>query len=484
VTRNASQTRRDFLKTSLTAAVLAGVPRLLSAGPPGRPSGKRPTNFVLCMTDDQGYGDAGFMGHPVLKTPNLDAMAANGLVMDRFYAANPVCTPTRISVLTGRAPARSACFSTGPGDNLRAQELILPGMMSALGYATGHFGKFHLKRSPSKLGYDTVLHHEGCNFFEANPELILDGEKKQYTGDTSDIVVDEALKFMRRAQQAGKPFLAVIWFPSPHSPHEPLPEDAAPYRDLPDDTDYRPKRGKRGDPAAYLGELAGVDRAMGTLRAALREMKVHEDTLVWFNSDNGGSHGSYKCGLSGGKGHLSEGGIRVPGVIEWPARIREGRRTRVPAATYDILPTVLAACGADLGKMTGHRPIDGISLLPLIDGTMERRDKPLFFWRGVSGLLKEIQHGQTGKMQAFLDDPRNSLAVIDNEYKLMSAGKKPRKGVETPPDGMCLFNVETDKAEKNPIDVKEPERRAAMREALLAWQRSVGQSISGADYRD
>ena len=299
---------------------------------PGKP------NVILCMTDDQGWGDTGYNGHPVLKTPELDAMAAAGIRFDRFFTAHPMCSPTRASCLTGRSPTRYRCMTWG--HDLPLAEVTIAEAVRTAGYATGHFGKWHLGGIPEATGgtgqglpesFDAAPRHPGNqgfdewysngNTFDLGSAILYHGEERLVLPekDTSDAVMDLALEWIGRQAEAGKPFLAVIWFSAPHGPHKAAPEYAAAYATAKKQADY-------------LGELAGVDHAMGRLRRGLREMKVADDTMLWFCSDNGAGPGGSTGGLPGAKKFLSEGGNRVPGILEWPARIRRPFATTSPAS--------------------------------------------------------------------------------------------------------------------------------------------------------
>ena len=267
-------------------------------------------NVILVMADDQGWGDTGYNGHPQLKTPNLDAMAAAGLRLNRFYTAHFNCSPTRASVMTGRHPHRMGTFS--PGRPIRAEELTVAKVLQEAGYATGHFGKWHLNGkngdrntkvlpgrailaedplSPGKLGFDEWVSAD--NFFDLDPVLGRNGVPEKFEGDGSDVAMGEALKFIRRQAAEKRPFLAVVWFGNPHVPHEALPADRRLYDGLPDSEQN------------YYGEISGIDRNVGRLRSALRELQVAENTLVWYCSDNGGAAGPRSTGnLRGSKGTL------------------------------------------------------------------------------------------------------------------------------------------------------------------------------------
>jgi len=381
-------------------------------------------NIILCMTDDQGWGDASYNGHPELKTPELDKMAAAGIRFDRFYAAFPLCSPTRASCLTGRYPTRYRC--TDWGHDLPLREVTIAEAVKTVGYATGHFGKWHLGGIPHAAGgtgrglpesFDPLPRHPGNqgfdewfsagNHYDIGHEYIYhNGEQvPPRQGDTADVLMDVALEWIGKQAAAKKPFLAVIWFPSPHGPHQPTPEDAALYA----------KYGKKAD---YYGELAGVDRAMGRLRKTLREMKIVDDTMLWFCSDNGPAGPGSSGGLPGRKKYLTEGGLRVPGILEWPARVPTPFATSVPAGTIDFYPTTLDLLGIKMPDEAG--PIDGVSLLPLIEGKMERRPKPMPFLAGNQSRLIDNEYTlATGRLFRFAEGGRNDVDITDQEPEVL-----------------------------------------------------------------
>ena len=427
------------------------------------------------MADDQGWGDTSYNGHPELKTPNLDDLAKSGLRMDRFYTAHFNCSPTRGSVMTGRHPARYGTFN--PGAPIRAQELTVAKVLQSTGYATGHFGKWHLNGkngdrnttnfpgrailandplSPGKMGFDEWVSAD--NFFDLDPVLGRNGVPEKFQGDGSDITTDEALKFIRRQVKAGKPFLSVVWFGSPHSPHLALPADKAAYAALPEKDQN------------YYGEITAVDRSVGRLRAALRELKIADHTILWYCSDNGGIAGPKSTGyLRGQKGTLWEGGLRVPGIVEWPARIPKPFVTQMPCSTLDIYPTVLEATGAVAKNQI--QPLDGISLLPLFDRKTESRAKAIPFWN----------HGNRA-------NPRpGHAALLDWPYKLHTDPAAGRRANQQPNDSekipaVLLYDVSKDPKETTDLAAQEPERVKKMTAALEAWKESVDKSLGGADY--
>ena len=450
---------------TLVLALLAGSSATLSAATtPLRP------NVVLVMADDQGWGDTGYNGHPELTTPNLDSLAASGLRFNRFYTAHFNCSPTRASVMTGRHPHRMGTF--GPGSPIRAQELTVARVLQSAGYATGHFGKWHLNGkngdrntteipgrailatdalSPGKLGFDEWVSAD--NFFDLDPVLGRNGVPEKFHGDGSDIAMDEALKFIRKQAQANKPFLAVVWFGNPHTPHLALPADKAPYARLSESEQN------------YYGELAGIDRNVGKLRAALRELKVSEHTLLWYCSDNGGAAGPKSTGnLRGSKGTLWEGGVRVPGLVEWPARIPKPFTSDVPCSTLDIYPTVLDATGAVAKNQI--QPLDGVNLLPLFDRQTTQRQKAIPFVAQIS-------------------QPDSHATLLDWPYKLhldATAGRGRKRAVGGEVKPVLLYDVSMDPNETTDLVAEQPERVAKMTAALKAWKASVEGSLAGHDY--
>ncbi|MDA1232235.1 MAG: sulfatase-like hydrolase/transferase, partial [Planctomycetota bacterium] len=327
-------------------------------------------NIVLCMADDQGWGDTAYNGHPLLKTPNLDSMAAAGLRFDHFYAAAPVCSPTRGSVMTGRNPNRFGCFSWGRP--LRPQEVTIAERLKEAGYVTGHFGKWHLGSvlrdspvNPGNSGFDHWL--SAYNFYDNDPVLSREGRAVEVKGESSVVAADAAIEFIKAQANVSKPFLAVVWFGSPHAPHHAAPEDRAHYS------------GQNN--ADWLGEITGLDRAVGKLRAALKDTGVSDNTLFLYTSDNGGLR-TESSGGRGKKGAIYEGGLRVPAMIEWPDRIKTPRITQIPANTADIYPTVMELLGINLSKQP---VLDGVSLVSVIDGKSDSRSQPMGFWEMKQG---------------------------------------------------------------------------------------------------
>lgn len=405
-------------------------------------------HIIFVMADDMGWGQTGYRGHPVLKTPNLDAMAANGLRFERFYAGNPVCSPTRATVLTGRTNDRAGVLTHGYA--LRLQEKTIAQALKAAGYVTGHFGKWHLNglkgpgapvlkddpRNPGAFGFDEWV--SVTNFFDKDPLMSRMGEFVEFQGDSSDIAVGEAVKFIDKHRAGEKPLFAVIWFGTPHSPFKALDADKAAFADL-DNLSQQ-----------HYGELVALDRAVGTLRQKLRDTGLADNTMLVFNSDNGGLPGIEPPtvgGLRGNKGTVFEGGLRVPGIIEWPAMIKP-RITRFPAGTVDLFPTVADILGLPDSVMI--KPIDGISLKPLFAGEIGERTQPLGFRFG------------------------SKLALTGPRFKILTENIE--KG------SFLLYDIIADPNETTDLSTKEPQVFEQMKKDLLAWNDSVSASFAGKDY--
>ncbi len=463
-----------------------------------------PPNILLVMCDDLGWGDVGFQGHPTIQTPHLDAFAAAGLKFNRFYAAAPVCSPTRGSCLTGRHPYRYGITFANVG-HLPREEFTIAEALKLKGYATGHFGKWHLGTltktvkeanrggprgaahysPPWENGFDTCFATESkvptwdpllrpkgiqrqtwwnpvANADDANPygtHYWTNGEmvKDDLRGCNAKHIMDRALKFIEESTQNQKPFLAVIWFHTPHLPVVAGPEYTRLYQDQDDYTQH------------YFGAITAMDEQVGRLRQRLRDWNVSDNSLVFFCSDNGpegeagkapGSAGPFR----GRKRSLYEGGIRVPAILEWPSKIQEGRQTDLAASTSDYLPTVLEILGFQADDRV--EPIDGVSLVPLIEGQMSQRPKPIGF------------------------ESRRQVALIDNQYKLIyvpgpdpgpQAQESERETEQLPFE---LYDLLADPSETQDLANNHPEIVQEMAATLAAWRQSCAKSRQGADYQD
>ncbi|KAA3610918.1 MAG: N-acetylgalactosamine-6-sulfatase [Planctomycetota bacterium] len=430
------------------------------------------------MSDDQGWGDVGFRGHPHLKTPHLDRLAEDGIRLERFYAAAPVCSPTRGSQLSGRHPARYGIPYANQG-HLPIQEISLAEAFSNSGYATGHFGKWHLGTLSNQVRdgrrggrqpehFSPPWHHgfQSCfsteqavptwnpiqnqkipTHYWLGPGVIA---QRDLSGDDSRVIVDRALPFMQEAIQKRRPFFAVLWFHAPHSPVLAGPEHRLPYADLEEDYQH------------YYGCISAMDQQIGRLRQALQEWGAAENTLIWFCSDNGpaasgggpgqkpgGRQRGSTAGLRGRKGSLYEGGIRVPAMVVWPQGLPKGKRFSAPVTTSDVLPTVLAAAGIPYPDR--QRPLDGENILPWL----QKEDTPPP--RGLAFLSK----GQ--------------LAFMQGRFKMV------RPAATAP---LELYDLERDPSERQNLAEHEAKRLAEMEAAWKAWRQSCRRSRQGADYSE
>ena len=482
------------------------------------PSSKQLPNIVLLMSDDHGWDEVGYNGHPFVKTPVLDEMAATGLRFDRFYSGHSTCSPTRGSFLTGRHPNRYGTFT--PGWSIRPEEITIADVLKKAGYTSAHFGKWHLgpvkKESPTNpgaMGFDEWLSHD--NFFEMDPVLSRNGEAPQkIEGEGSEVIIDEAIKFIERTKNQGKPFLIVVWFGSPHEPYSALPEDLALYENLPDSlakrevdltsnkTGERVTRPLKNVLQERYAEITAMDRSIGKLRSYLEESNEKENTLIWFCGDNGTPQSAARTGMTlrGQKGDLYEGGVRVPGVLEWPAGLEAPISTSAVSVTSDILPTLAEITGQPLPE----RPIDGINLVPFFNDPAKQRDKPLYFWMFQPGdvfnkssepyIDPKLQEGTTPlvKKQAgkYTRDFRNfkydqvsdkdiagMRTMMKNQYKLVIEGQSVNK------KEMELYDIQNDPGEVHNLVDKYPHVVENMQIDLQKWQESVLNSLTGADYK-
>jgi arylsulfatase A-like enzyme len=472
-------------------------------------------NIILMMGDDHGWEETGYNGHPHVKTPVLDEMAASGLKLERFHAAHPSCSPTRASFLTGRHPNRMGTFA--PGWSFRPEEITTAHILSKAGYHCAHLGKWHVgavKRespvSPLAMGFHECLSHD--NFFELNPSLSRNGGPPEvFEGESSEILIREAIQVIDRAQKAGKPFFQIIWFGSPHEPYSGLPQDLALYDDLPAKYTKKVKltSNETGGPTTRpqgevlrerYAEITAMDRAIGTLRKHLAQSGLRENTLLFYCGDNGTSaDAALGFPHRGVKGQVYEGGTLVPGLIEWPARIPKPRSTSVRASTSDLLPTICAITGQPLPA----RPLDGIDLTPVLDGTMTARSNPLCVWefntarpkgaslkpyidpklqQGTTPLVKKAGGKATRDFTNFRHpdisdaDYLGARAIIDGHHKLVIHESKNGSAK------LELFDLDADPAEKTNLAATQPDRASELHSRLRQWQDSVLKSLGGADY--
>lgn len=459
------------------------------------------------MSDDQGWGDVAYNGNHVVKTPHLDAMSRECLRFDRFYAAAPVCSPTRGSCLTGRHPHRYGIDWVNEY-SLPLSEVTLPEALRGAGYRSGHFGKWHLGRmtmdmtdaidhSPGRKapaysppwahGFDVCFSSE-INGPTYNPDVwgrdpkkpgnplfmerpVFWGEttetpgvrksiaqfwtgpgKADHTnlaGDSSKVIMDRAIEFIETETMAGNPFLAVVWFFSPHSPIAAGNSHREPYKHLTMEEQH------------WAGCITAMDEQIGRLRLRLRELDVAENTIVWFCSDNGPSwihHYNSAGPLKGKKGSLHEGGVRVPALLEWPARFPQPRVVSTPISTSDFYPTLLHCAGVNAESQP--LPIDGENILPLLDGTAKDRNAPIAFQSPA-----KIAGDQNWQMN--LEPDTRQLALIGDRFKLLS---------EDNGKTYALYDLLEDAAETADVAAAHPDVLQTMRAYLQEWIHSCDRS--------
>jgi arylsulfatase A-like enzyme len=444
---NQTVSRREFLRWGTAGLAAATLPRSLWAAASGVTGKDRP-NIVIVLADDMGWRDTGYQGSPHAKTPHLDDMAGKGVRFDYFYPAQQMCSPGRFGILTGRAPFRVGLHALGA---MRPQEITVAKALKTIGYRTGHFGKWHLggkETHPVRMGFDKSFY--SANYFDLGGKLAVDDTKESVPvkGDSSVFTMDLALDWIRQQATAKQPFFAYVCFGSPHGPHEGAEEFKALYKGT-------------GGKVDFLAEVSGVDAAVGNLRRTLRELGVADNTLVWFMSDNGGITPDSMDPSGKGKMRI---GVRTVACLEWPARIPKPLRTDCACVHMDCYPTILDAVGV---QMPNQPVVDGTSLLPLFDGQMQRRPKPMGFmsWGG-----KGKEKGGLGQAD-FVKD--TGAVWIDGQYKLvLDRGESPR-----------LYDIYPDPKERTDIAGNHAEQVAKMQRDLDAWRVSVRASFDGKDYK-
>ena len=474
-------------------------------------------NIIQMMADDMGWGDVGYNGHPMIKTPNLDTMAKEGVRFDRFYSAAPVCSPTRGSAITGRHPYRYGIPFANTG-HMKKEEITLADALKPMGYTTGHFGKWHLGTLTTKIedanrgklgstknfsppwvnGFDVCFsseskvptwdptrvpakftngsrhkgwnalkdgdktEHYGTHYFTGQDQVVADKDLK---GCDSKLIMDHALKFIASAAKKKQPFFTICWFHAPHLPVVAGPKYFAMY-----------PKAKNDFRRNYYGCVTAIDDQVGRLRKELATLGVADNTMIFNCSDNGPEGENSSPGraqrivdgkniqLKGRKRMLEEGGVRVPGLMVWPAKLKTPTVVTTPCSTSDFFPTVVAALGHTL-KDVDKRPYDGEDLLPIIAG-------------------KKTTHAPIGFQSA------GKSALIDNDWKIIKAKDKKSKKAKgeaktnaaKPKAKWELYNIVKDPGETKNIVRRNPERAKAMIKTFTDFQASCARSNNGEDY--
>jgi len=446
----------------------------LEAGPAGAQAPDPRPSFVVVVADDLGWGDLPAFGNPTIQAPNLDRLAAEGMRLTSFYAAAPVCSPSRAGLLTGRAPGRTRVWDwipEGSDMHLPASEITVARLLRDAGYATAFAGKWHLnggldtsQPQPDDHGFEHFFatasmaqpsHRDPYNF-------VRDGrEVGPLTGWACQLVTDDAVGWLDGVVTAGRPFFLMVSY---HEPHELI---ASP----PELVDLYPSAQNRLE-AEYFANVSHLDRAVGRLLARLDALGVAERTVVLFTSDNGpemhGRHAqaqrSYGSAgpLRGKKLQLWEGGIRVPTVVRWPGHVPAGSSSDRIAGFVDVLPTVCELAG--IAAPSG-RTLDGVSLAGMLTaGSEPERRTPLFWyhykaWGGPRAAIRE----QRFKLVGYWDGPEvlhtDSSTMRPGDQELIRAARLVR---------FELFDLVADPEERRDVSTLYPGEAERLRARLVA----------------
>ena len=431
-------------RTALAAmGSMIAVPDIARGGPRAR---HRP-NIVFIMADDMGHADLGCYGSRNQRTPVIDSLAARGLKFDNAYANACVCSPTRLALLTGRYQGR---FRMGLEEPIafNGHELTLPrgtktlpGLLRQQGYRTALIGKWHLGElpasSPIDHGYDYFfgVHSGGTDYFahattiNGHPMggLFENREPIDRPGYLTDLFGEMAVAQVRAAGKGGQPFFLSLHFTAPHWPWQ-GPDDAATGSATAD-----PRQMDGGNLNTYARMMESMDANVGRVLDELTRLGLDDDTIVLFTSDNGGERFSDSWPLTGMKGELLEGGIRVPLLVRWPGQVPQGATSAQVAMSMDALPTLLAAAGGDPASVEG---LDGIDLLPFFRDPARVAER-MVFWRHKAGDQIAVRSGAW-----------KYLRLHGSEY---------------------LFDLSADERERADRKAAMPEKLAELRAAHTRW---------------
>jgi len=409
-------------------------------------------NILVIVADDLGYADVGVYGCKDVPTPHIDSLARDGVRFTDGYVTGPYCSPTRAALLTGRYQQRYGHeFNPGPparpqpGVGLPLSETTLVERAKARGYTTALIGKWHLGYQPEfhplKRGFDTFFGflggaHSYVDNADANNAVMRGTEPIKEVTYLTDMLGDEAVTFIERHR--GSPWLLYLAFNADHAPMQPPHRLASRFAQIAD-----PLRQK------FAGMHSAMDENVGKVLDALRRHRLDERTLVFFISDNGGPTGvnaSRNDPLRGVKAQTWEGGIRVPFIVRWPGVVPAGKTYPHPVAQLDVLPTALAAAGADIKP---DWKLDGVNLLPYLQGKNTSPPHDALYWRFGS-----------------------QLAIRMGEWKLVKApgagATAARGGAKATTEGAHLYNLASDVGEQTNLAEKEP---AAAKRLADVWNR-------------
>lgn len=415
---------------------------------------KKP-NIVIILADDLGWADVGFHGSNIM-TPNLDELAREGIILNRYYTT-PVCTPTRAGLMTGRYPDRYGLRATviPPWSDfgLDTSEVFISNMLQQAGYThRAAIGKWHLghakrKFLPLQRGFSHFYgaYNGAFDYFTHKREGELDwhrGEEPSYDkGYATDLITDEAVKCIKEYSREEAPFFLYVAYNAPHGPLQAKKEDLLLYGY----DEGRPSFGRnngygRGNTRrqTYSAMVTAMDRGIGAILSALKEAGVDENTLVLFHSDNGAAPGGGSSGkLKGRKFHEWDGGVRVPAIIKWPAGFDGGAKINQVTGYIDIMPTLREIVGITTAP---SKPLDGISILPVLKGEKKRIDRDFYLGFGA--------------------------IISGNEWKLVKANSgNPRMNAAND----VLYNIVKDPSEKQDLKAQYPEIYNRLSERLAPF---------------
>ncbi len=427
-------------------------------------------NIVFILADDLGWGDLHCYGNARIRTPNLDRLAKSGSLFTQFYVNGSVCSPSRAAFMTGQFPARNRIHHaiTGGSDNedrgvanfLDPAVPTVTALLKQAGYATGHFGKWHLTHNagPSPSAYGVDDHRAVCTGKDAPTWDLV---PSALWPKSSELIVDETLRFIRAC--GDKPFYVNLWTIIPHAALNPTAEQMQPYEKLNFGKTWDRARGPgipHKDPhAIYFASVTDLDTQLGRLFAALDEMGLTRNTLIIFSSDNGpeilqSSANGYSAGGSAGpfrgrKRSIYEGGVRVPFIVSWPGHVPAGRiEDAAMLSGVDLMPTVCKVAGVSLPA--GHA-LDGEDVSDILFGASRPRTRPLF-WEWRFHIIGEPIHRSP------------MLAVREGDWKLLMNPDRSR---------IELYDIPRDPTEMANQAANHPAVVASLSEKLLAWQETL-----------
>ena len=438
-------------------------------------------NVVLILTDDQGYGDLGVYGNPAVHTPHLDALARQGVRLDQHYSGAPLCAPARAALLTGRYHQRTGALSVESNrgmDRIAPREATVADLFKTAGYATGMVGKWHNgafdpRHHPQARGFDEFVGFLNGGMYYWRWTLDRGGTPWRSDGRyLTDVFTDEAVAFLQRHR--AEPFFLYLAYNAPHAPLEAPPEDVRPFAE---------HGGLSATVRTLYGMIRRLDAGIGRVLEALDVLGLAENTIVLFTSDNGpllgGDYRRYNGPFRGAKNLVLEGGIRVPAMVRWPARLPAGRVFRGMAHFTDWLPTLLAACGVDERP---ELPLDGVDLLPVLAGEVTDAPRHTLYWqhnrsRPLRNCNAAMRDGEWKLVWPYPPEARYKSDEDRRWYERMFTEPHftapiAQYMLERPvpqPERPRLFNLADDPGEEVDLSERHPARRARMQRDLERW---------------